>query len=120
PRYRPEYGNRTLYNGGYKEGFLAGYGDSVEGRDFRAVGLLRELATGVNPQAAASAFDSGFSVGYQAGVNAALSSPRAVADFGFAATFCRTSLQSYSGNKSEYCDAYGRGYHLGYSDGQLR
>lgn len=120
--YRTSFGDKSSYEGGYREGYLVGYTDSYAGRNFRAVMLVRETARPVADQKLQSdyRFDSAFKEGYLSGRTKGLQDGRSSASES-AAVQCNEKEKMGKGGAgspdSGYCDAFSRGYKLGYSDG---
>jgi hypothetical protein len=116
--FRSEYGDKKLFEDGYRVGFLVGYTDCFAGRSFRAVQLLAKTAQ--SPSAAASAhfdrsFDHAFREGYETGQRQGLADGRVSAAW-------RANSPCEPGGElgditPQYCDAFRDGYRLGYSDG---
>jgi hypothetical protein len=114
--YRSEFGDRGSFAEGYKKGYAVGYGDAYSGRNFRAIQLVDQAKTepatsGERPD---YSFDRAFLVGYDAGQRQGLHDGRTNAtEESVASVECALGpVQT-----GELCDAYRRGYRLGYSDG---
>ena len=118
--YSSEFGARDSFRGGFHEGFLAGYDDSIQGRDFRAFELLA-----VSPEALAGRpqdFDHGFEDGYKAGQKLGAGDLEADGDFDPQRAVCparRDQDGSLPASSEAYCSGYLRAYHLGYTDGYV-
>lgn len=69
--YDNSYGPKDHFKTGYREGFRAGYGDSLQNRRFRAVDAARDSAAGLS-LSPGSAFDAGFEGGFRAASVAAV------------------------------------------------
>ncbi len=108
--------SRPTFRAGYEEGFLAGYDDSVSGRDFQGVSALRWVAQG-NEVAMDASFDLGMEQGYAAGHSRGMEDQVSDADFDAIATSC--PVTQTGGPARSYCEAYARAYTLGYRDGYL-
>jgi len=115
--YRTDFGDRALYMAGFREGARAGYDDGVAGRAFRAIGPLRSAATGLISAPHDHNFDRAFADGYFAGRSFGRSDAQPITDFNFVGAICRASRQSPN-HGADYCDAYARGYQVGYGDGR--
>jgi hypothetical protein len=115
PGYHSRFGDRSSFHRGYQQGFRAAYDDAINGEVFRAVSEIRRAAQGLEAEATADRqFDQALSAGYEAGRNQALQQPRSSLDYQYSADPCL----SQRGNHF-YCDAYARGFTLGYSDGAV-
>jgi hypothetical protein len=115
PGYQSRFGDRNSFHRGYQQGFRVAYDDAVNGEIFRAVSEIRRAARGL--EAASSAdrqFDQALSAGYEAGRSEALQQPDAPRDFRNSADHCLAQRGNHF-----YCDAYARGFALGYSDGAV-
>lgn len=108
--------SRPTFRAGYEEGFLAGYQDSISGRDFRALNALHLIAQGSEEPVDAS-FDLGLEQGYAAGRSRGMEDQVSDADFDAISTSCPVSRAG--GPARSYCEAYARAYTLGYRDGYL-
>jgi hypothetical protein len=118
--YRPDFGDKKFFKLGYQQGFREGYSDSIRGVEFRAVAETRKIAEGinVNPPAKFSErdFDRAFSSGYDAGRDAATNGSKV--EYPDTTNLCDSKMSRSEAQKQDYCDAFGRGYSLGFSDGQ--
>ena len=128
--------DRRSFHAGYANGFMAGYNDSVSGNTFRALGEIRAAAENLEaplpppalkvglafaPMSAtggAGEFDRAFSAGYVAGFDYTQENSRPINDFTYILSFCMSGKLGKVG--PSYCDAFARGFRLGYNDGQLR
>ena len=125
PAERPErrlpINDRTSFRKGYKRGFDTGYSDGAAGREFRAIGDLRVAAADLNASDSDPTFDRGFQQGYAAGRQYSLINTQPIADFSYAAEYCSKSLNQapQKTDTAAFCNAYARGFRLGYDDGQL-
>ncbi len=113
--YRLEFGDRNLFMKGYREGLRAGYDDGVAGREFRAIDDLRAAADGLDPNRNAMHFDRGFADGYAGGRQQTATQNVTSIDFSYVGSWCREQLK-HNESSDQYCDAYTRGYRLGYSE----
>ena len=103
--------DRIAYGTGFRHGFRVAYGDAFEGRSFRAVDALRQIAARLpapEGSAAVRATDAGLMDGYRGGLTKGLSDGRSGASF-VDAHACR--------GLDAFCAAFAAGFHLGYSDG---
>lgn len=118
--YLPEFGSRQSFRGGFRQGFLVGYEDSVAGRDFRGFENLTALA----PAHAAQPrdFDRGFEDGYKTGQRWGIDDLDADSDFDPDKGSCPAKPDA-EGNLPEssqaYCAGYVSAYRVGYTDGYL-
>ena len=121
------------FRSGYQYGFQAGYNDSVAGRDFRALDLLRTVADDLemplpprvikgamafaplSVTGGAGEFDSAFSTGYLSGLQYTRENSKPIGDFKYVLGFCMSDSHGKVG--PAYCDAYVRGFRVGYADG---
>jgi hypothetical protein len=116
--YRSEFGDRGSFDQGYKKGFAVGYGDSYSGRNFRAIQLVQQpnAHTGEPEVRPDRSFDRAFLLGYEAGQRQGLHDGRSTS-----AVESSSAIDCASGAgipaMGEACEAYQRGYRLGYSDG---
>lgn len=118
-RYRAEFGDRDWFYRGFRQGFEVGYSDAISGREFRAVSQARRSASGLPDDQAlvgrTTNFDNGFYAGYHAGLGRGLHDGRgSPADEGQPACDAKGDLNAWT---SQYCEAFARGFHLGYADG---
>ena len=116
--YRSEFGDRHYFEAGYKEGFKEGYSDSIQGLQFRAVSEVRKIAAGMGKDQDSTlsgkdfdrAFATGYDVGRKNGIDAGTD------EDGYAT--CRSNLSRLQvSDQTDYCDAFARGFSLGFSDG---
>jgi hypothetical protein len=121
--YHDSFGDKKYFRLGYKQGFREGYSDSMRGVQFRAVGETRRIAEGLNGSTDAQisqrdfdrAFSRGYDVGRDQGANSSTDSP----GFDYAANVCHSQLSpSQATHQGESCDAFTRGFSLGFDDGQ--
>lgn len=121
--YRADFGDKEYFRLGYKQGFREGYSDAIRGGEFRAIEQTGKAAAGISetpsPNMKKKDFDRAFSAGYDAGrengTNASVDEP----DFERAANVCQARIpRSEAGHGGEYCDAFMRGFVLGFDDGQ--
>jgi hypothetical protein len=121
--YRKGFGDKGFFKRGYEQGFRQGYKDAVSGRAFRAIAEARSISesmpqTGNLPE---HDFDVAFSHGYDAGRQAASRSDAHQVGIADKNGICAAGLpQSEAGNKAAFCDAFSRGFLLGFSDAHVR
>ena len=110
--YRSDFGNRDFFRLGYQHGFRAAYTDGMRGDAFRGLSSLRRVAAGFRgfssqPKQFEQAFSTGYDSGYTEGERQSQNiSPQMISEH------CGAGHPN-----GEYCDAYARGFRLGYSDG---
>lgn len=118
--YLPEFGSRESFRGGFREGFVAGYEDSLTGRDFRGFQILASFAE--SDAARPKDFDRGFEDGYQAGHRLGAGDLDADDDFDPDKATC-PAKPANDGRLPEssqaYCSGYLSAYRQGYTDGYL-
>jgi hypothetical protein len=116
--FRDEYGDKKVFEEGYRVGFLVGYTDCFAGRSFRAAQLLDKTA---QAQAAAisahfdRSFDHAFRQGYETGQRQGLADGRVSAILRINSP-CEPA-DGHGEVTPQYCEAFRDGYRLGYSDG---
>ena len=115
-------GDRASFRKGYTQGYSAGFNDGISGRGFRAISELRIAAADLEAPSLASppaiGFDRGFATGYTAGRLYTAKNAAPIHDFNYVMGYC---LASAGGNPGPgYCDAYTRGFRVGYDDGALQ
>lgn len=119
--YRSEYGDKKFFREGFQKGFREGYADAIHGREFRAVYETRKVAEGVGDgpsQKHDADFDRGFSAGYDMGRDTAVNGPAKGSGNDYAMNLCESKMpRSEAKHQGVYCDAFVRGYGLGFSDG---
>ena len=114
--YRRQFGERHMFDDGYRKGYTVGYNDAYAGRNFRAVQLVHlakmdELPAGQDEPD--RSFDHAFMLGYETGQATGLKDGRAAAPLAsLDAVQC-----SGAGTQGPDCGAYQRGYRVGYLDG---
>jgi len=108
------------FRSGYAEGYQAGYSDGIGGREFRAIAELRAAAADLEAEAAVApaGFDRGFASGYASGRQYTARNDAPINDFTYVLGYCLASATDNPG--PGYCDAYTRGFRLGYNDGALQ
>jgi len=121
--YRPDYGDRHKFDSGYHEGFRVGYVDGYAGRRFRAVEQIRRAAGDLLDHHEVNfrpshTFDEAVMAGYLSGRTQGLQDGREATSYRSVAGSCTSVLDArHAGADPEYCDAFRRGYFIGYSDG---
>jgi hypothetical protein len=115
--YRSDFGNKHVFESGYREGVRVGYADGFAGRAFRAVSELEAIGTAA-PDAALpdAAFDQGFSAGYTSGQHQGLEDGRRDLTFTPPLAAC-PPLPAKAPDQQTFCAAYVGGYRVGYADG---
>ncbi len=113
--YERRFGDQKSFAKGYYQGFRVGYDDGTNLRPFRALSEVRAAGRGLlaDRSVPSKPFDEALTTGYKQGVVHG----RNDAGGGVARnalTPCHPADRS-----GEYCDAYDRGYRLGYSDGYV-
>jgi len=109
--WKKEYGDRSNFELGYRSGFVVGYIDSFNDRDFRAVTAVRDaVGDKLDGTQLDRNFDQGVADGYSFGVQRGLSDARS-------GVRLDTSDHSCAISKGPYCNGYSAGYRLGYGDG---
>jgi hypothetical protein len=99
-RYDSSFGPKDHFKAGYREGFRAGYEDSIHNRRFRAVEAARDSAAGLT-LSPGNAFDIGFEGGYRAA---------AAADAEDASVPCDAQTANNQRMiKAGYCEGFNRG-----------
>jgi hypothetical protein len=117
--YHREFGNKRVFESGYREGVRVGYADGVAGRAFRAVDELEAIgpaapdAAEVRPDAT---FDQGFSAGYTSGQHQGLEDGRRNVTFTPPLAAC-PPVPAKAPDQQTFCAAYAGGYRVGYADG---
>jgi hypothetical protein len=120
--YRAAFGDKSVFEKGFRQGFRVGYTDGMSGRSFRAIGVLRSAAEGLSPDSLnprkIASFEMGVQQGYQAGQSAGLHDGRTAASFRNPIPGCTALDGNASAAKDEaYCDGFRRAFTIGYSDG---
>ncbi len=119
--YHQEFGDKGFFRLGYKQGFREGYSDSISGGQFRAIGETGKASEGLTDSPGARPagrdFDKSFARGYDAGRERGTNSSNQSPDFEYAANNCQVQNPSRHGKRSQDCDAFVRGFTLGFSDG---
>jgi hypothetical protein len=123
---KPEHADKEIpssdpasFHKGYSKGYEAGYNDGISGREFRAIAELRAVAADLAAAAGGPAsFDRGFASGYASGRQYTSEHEAPIYDFHYVLGFCLASMTDNPG--PGYCDAYTRGFRLGYDDGALQ
>lgn len=120
--YRSSFGDHVSFRRGFREGLLAGYADSMAGRDFRA---YRDLSF-YQPSAESLRFeddvDRGYALGYQLGFRNGAQSVNTDSDFDADPEPCPAHSAddgSLPPSSRAYCDGYAKAYAIGYRDAYL-
>lgn len=118
--YEKAFGDKRFYRDGYQQGFREGYADGISGRDFRAIAGARKAAAGLtlaDDGIAERDFDEAFSRGYDSGRKSNVATVGSHAETDFALNMCQSKApHSKVSNPREYCDAFSRGFSLGFFD----
>ena len=118
--YQSEFGARDSFRGGFRRGFMAGYEDSIAGRDFR--GFENLAAISVSHAARPKDFDRGLEDGYKAGQQWGKGDLESDSDFDPSKVSC-PARPAGDGRLPESSGAYCAGYlsasRMGYIDGYL-
>lgn len=117
--YRPEFGARDPYHNGFRGGFVAGYQDSVAGRDFRGFEIVATLVH--SDVKRPKDFDRGSEAGYRAGHTAGAGDLEADGDFDPDKGECpaEPAGERLAEFTVAYCAGYTSAYRIGYTDGFL-
>jgi hypothetical protein len=118
--YQSEFGARDSFRGGFRQGFMVGYEDSIAGRDFRGFENLPALA--VSHLARPKDFDRGFEDGYKSGQQGGKGDLESDSDFdpGRAGCPAKPGADGRLPESSEaYCAGFVSAYPMGYTDGYL-
>jgi hypothetical protein len=117
--YVDQFGDRHLFDTGYRAGFLVGYTDCLAGRNFRAAQLLnppyRSQFTKESVHFDAT-FDRAFRDGYEVGQRQGLADGRIFEVSRPDPSNCQVQT-GHDAKPADYCMAFRDGYQLGYSDG---
>jgi hypothetical protein len=117
--YRSEFGDGKSFRLGYQQGFQQGYLDGIRGHEFRAIAELRKVAIGLSTTSAPGFkerdFDNAFSQGYYSGRRLGLTSVSSE-ESEPVLQLCENSKPRSSKHPAEFCDAFRRGFSLGFSD----
>lgn len=121
--YRADFGDKHYFRLGYKQGFREGYSDAIRGGQFRAIDQTEKAAAGISAVRPGDLrrqdFDQAFSAGYDAGRDSGMNSSGYVPDIEHTTNLCESRLpRSEAAHPGEYCDAFLRGFTLGFDDGQ--
>jgi len=112
--YERAFGDRESFRAGFREGLMVGYHDAISGGEFRALGELRRLATGLESELVSNASDAPYDGGFLAGYRAArqdhpeeckLEESKAAAN-----------AASVNSVRARFCSGFLDGYELGESD----
>ncbi len=118
--YQHEFGDKQYFRLGYKQGFKEGYSDSIRSRTFRAINETTKIASGfhnADDPRQNQGFDRAFVAGYQSGHESGSTSTRGL-EFDHAASVCQAQAPRESKSPDSYCDAFMRGFTLGFADGE--
>lgn len=98
--YDSSFGPKDRFKAGYREGFGAGYADSLHNRRFRAVNAARDSAARLT-LSPGSAFDVGFEGGYRAAAAASVEDVSLPCD--------AQAANNQRMVKAGYCEGFARG-----------
>jgi hypothetical protein len=119
PGYRNQFGDKDIFQEGYRTGFRVGYIDCFSGRNFRAAQLLnlsRQTRLSRESLRFDKNFDHAFRQGYESGQRQGLADGR-VSDVSLMDPSTCQLPSDHGAVPADYCDAFRDGYQLGYSDG---
>jgi len=108
--YHSDFGDRKVFERGFKEGFNVGYSDAFAGRDYRASSEMEKLAS-TEPVKDGSHLDPVLGEGYTAGQRSGLEDGRR------AAAYMPQKAQCPAHYVEPQCAGFRLGFQLGYSDG---
>jgi hypothetical protein len=119
--YRTQFGDKRYFHSGYQQGFREGYADAANGRSFRAVAETRRIAEGMTGDASLSAseFDAAFSRGYDTGRDVGSKATTDQVDESYTTGLCASRLPQSRATNQTVCDAFSRGFQLGFADGHV-
>ena len=117
--YNATFGDKALFNEGFRLGLRSGYADSIGGHEFRAISELRKAADGLALDAASRPFDRAFYEGFVSGQRQGATDPHVLTDFAGVGNTC-LQARANAGDHEQYCDGYLRGFQLGYGDGRAQ
>jgi hypothetical protein len=113
--YHSSFGDRGAFQRGYRQGLLVGYGDAFRDASFRAVTQIRRAAEGITADTwGYEEFDRAVSSGYEEGWKRGLRPPLTNVNFRELVESCLATRRLPT-----YCDAYRRGFGLGYADASI-
>lgn len=115
--FKSSFGAKDLFRRGYREGFHSGYEDAATGGEFHETEKIEVAAQGVRlllGRGQRSAFDQGFSGGYESAAAQQSTSRLVTADY--LEQYCQKSLAAGKVYNVEYCSGFSRGYLLGLAD----
>lgn len=119
--YRKDFGDKGFFKRGYQEGFRQGYKDAISGRSFRAIAEIQSISAGMQmANLPEHDFDTAFSRGYDTGRQVASRGDAPQLSIANKDGICASRLpQSEMKNQPAFCDAFSRGFLLGFSDGHI-
>jgi hypothetical protein len=113
--YQPTFGDKHVFMQGFQQGLHIGYEDAYRDDVFRGIAQVRRAAEGVTAEDAGKRdFDKAVAAGYMAGLQEGKRHPLTSTDSKSPGKTCVAERRP-----AVYCDAYGRGFSLGYADGSL-
>ncbi len=108
--FERSFGPKQMWQHGFRNGFMSGYEDALHQRSFSAISRLRRVASGlVEANKQSPIFDTAFLDGYGSGRKQGAND----ADSSTPDPIVPPCMQP----PGEYCDAFERGFYLGYADG---
>jgi hypothetical protein len=119
--YRATFGDRSSFRFGFRQGVVAGYNDSISGREFRAYEALQAYS----PTAESLKFsdlDRGVGDGYMRGYSNGMRSLASDEDFDADPAPCPSRSAgdgSLPPSSRAYCDGFAKAYAIGYRDAYL-
>lgn len=110
--YHDAFGDRRIFEEGFRQGLRVAYADGYFGRSFRAIQSLHQVEPELASGLAAQLLDRAIADGYDSGLTRGLTDGRRGAPFVDVSSACDRSDVAY-------CNVFTGGYRLGYSDGYL-
>ena len=121
--YEKSFGRKSRFRAGYHRGFLAGYSDGSNGREFRGFELAKYASQGMpgTPEDTKqlAAFDAGLTDGYELGSVHGENASRDNDEYNTTTNLCSPGSKEHHSHPPLYCSGFERGYTMGYSDGYL-
>lgn len=102
--YHKGFGNRESFRWGFRAGLAIGYRDALFGGEFRALGELRRLASGLHGGLLFDVGDTPYDGGFRAGYSAARQE---------ATNDCESEVAA---TRERFCAGFFAGYELGEAD----
>jgi hypothetical protein len=117
------FGEKHLFQAGYRAGFNSGYNNGYSEQPFRGVAEARAAAQGLQPEGKPSkSFDRAFGAGFTGGLKRAQHDAQPIdVDLSQTIDHCRSSMPDKASTDTlQFCNAFGRGYRMGYMVGEQR